>query len=156
MESEYIALAQAAREARYYVNLSMELSGTTGVTSAMGAMKPIVVWCDNAAAIAFAQGNRTSKNSKHIRLAHHVAKDAVERGEMDLRKVDTANNLADMLTKPLSKAHLEELRAGVGISPAGEDGQALSPKGGVSFWHNGRFGPRRQAGWRAANRPQRS
>jgi hypothetical protein len=48
-----------------------------------------------------------------------VVKEAVERGEVKLEKVDTINNVADILTKPLAKPRFEELRKRAGVQLIG-------------------------------------
>jgi len=113
MEAEYIAMGEAIREARFQRNLATELDY-------LDRDQAITIYGDNAAALAYAQGNHTTKRSKHIRLAHHIVKEAVERKEIDLAKVDSISNVADLLTKPLGKTRLEDLRMKSGVKASSD------------------------------------
>ncbi len=62
--------------------------------------------------------------SKHIELRHHWIRDALERKEMQLEKVDTDDNGADMFTKVLSQLKLQECKKIAGMK-AREGGNLL-------------------------------
>ena len=47
------------------------------------------------------------QRSKHIHLTYHSLRDWVERGLIDLRKVDSGLNAADMLTKHVGVGDLK-------------------------------------------------
>ena len=49
------------------------------------------------------------RDSKHIELRHHFIREQVLAKNIDLVKIITEANLADLLTKPLSRARFKEL-----------------------------------------------
>ena len=59
-------------------------------------------YCDNNGAIAQAKEPRSHQRSKHILRRFHLIREIVERGDVEIRKVHTDNNVADPLTKPLA------------------------------------------------------
>ena len=60
-----------------------------------------VLFCDNLSAIYLSRNPTFHSRSKHIELRHHWIRDALERKEMQLDKVDTEENSADMFIKVL-------------------------------------------------------
>ncbi|KAF6822013.1 hypothetical protein CMUS01_11254 [Colletotrichum musicola] len=52
-------------------------------------------------------GNRV----RHVRVHEHFARETVERGEVSFQYVSSAENVADVLTKPLGRPTFERLRA---------------------------------------------
>ena len=64
---------------------------------------PTVLFEDNQAAIYFAQNEGTPPQLKHIDLREHFVLDYVQSGDVRLAKVASADNCADLFTKPLPK-----------------------------------------------------
>ena len=50
------------------------------------------------------------KRTKHIEVRAHLTRDHVRRGTIRVIHVETANQMADILTKPLAKPAFEHLR----------------------------------------------
>ena len=73
----------------------------------------ILLYCDNNGAIALAKEPKSHKKSKHIERRHHIIRDYFEKKHIEVRRVDSANNVADPLTKQLSqpkmKVYLEKM-----------------------------------------------
>ncbi len=65
-----------------------------------------VLLCDSLSAIYLSRNPTSHSKSKHIELRHHWIRDALERKEMQLEKVDTGDNDIDMFTKVLSQLKL--------------------------------------------------
>lgn len=59
------------------------------------------VYEDNSGAIAIAKFGNIIKNSQHIEVQYHYLN--YENGIIDIVKINSENNLADMLTKSLDK-----------------------------------------------------
>ena len=57
---------------------------------------------DNNAALKFAEDRTVNDRVKHIDLRHHFLHGLVERGIISMHFVCTTDNVADVLTKPLS------------------------------------------------------
>ena len=58
---------------------------------------------DNSGAIAIAKFGNFTKTSKHIDVQYHYINENYESGIIDVVKIDSKFNLADMLTKILDK-----------------------------------------------------
>ncbi|KAL0451228.1 UNVERIFIED_CONTAM: Retrovirus-related Pol polyprotein from transposon RE2 [Sesamum latifolium] len=103
-EAEYIAASGAAKEAVLMKNYIQEL----GVVPSIA--EPVVVFCDNNGAIVQAKEPRSHHRSKHILRRYHLLREMVERGDVRMDRVTSAENMADPLTKPVSKiAHAQHL-----------------------------------------------
>ena len=73
----------------------------------------IPLYCDNNGAIALAKELRSHQKSKHIERQFYIICDYLEIKYVKVQRVDSANNVADPLTKQLSqqkmKVHLEKM-----------------------------------------------
>ena len=108
-EAEYIAASDAAKEAVWLKKFLGEL----GVTSSLDG--PVTLHCDNTGAIAQAKEPRSLQRNKHILRRYHLVREIVERGDIDLRKVDGKEYLADPLIKPLVIKEFDEHKRKMGI-----------------------------------------
>jgi hypothetical protein len=66
--------------------------------------------CDSTSAISVAKNHVLHSRTKHIEVRFHFLRDHYERGDIDLRHVDTHQQLADILTKPLDQKTFVHLR----------------------------------------------
>lgn len=102
-ESEYYALTLAAKETIWI----------GGVLSEVGLKQkgPSPIRSENQSAIAWATGERCpSKIAKHIDVRIHFIRDLVKAGIIDIAYVPSAENEADVLTKPIGpKPHASVL-----------------------------------------------
>ena len=71
--------------------------------------------CDSTSAISVAKNHVLHSKTKHIDVRFHFLRDHYEKGDIDLRHVDTQNQLADILTKPLDQAAFSRLRGELGV-----------------------------------------
>jgi hypothetical protein len=96
MEAEYIAASEAVKEA---VWLKEFLSTLKIIES---ARKPVVVYCDNQAAIRVSRDPKYHSKSKHIEGRYHYIRDVINRlKSVCLEFLPGVNT--DPLTKPLSQ-----------------------------------------------------
>ncbi|KAL0420492.1 UNVERIFIED_CONTAM: Retrovirus-related Pol polyprotein from transposon TNT 1-94 [Sesamum latifolium] len=103
-EAEYIAASKAAKEAVWMKNYIQEL----GVVPSI--VEPMVIFCDNNGAIAQAKEPRSHHTSKHILRHYHLLRKMVGRGDVRMDRVTSAENMANLLTKPVSQiAHAQHL-----------------------------------------------
>ncbi|KAJ0103510.1 hypothetical protein Patl1_06354 [Pistacia atlantica] len=111
MESELIALEKACSEAEWLRNFLADLPIETH--------PPILVsiHCDCQAAIARAKSKIYNGKSRHIRIRHTIIKQLLESGVVSLDFVKSELNLADPLTKPLSRRLVEYTSRGMGLMP---------------------------------------
>jgi hypothetical protein len=76
-----------------------------------GQLPPSTIFEDNASCIAIAtKDNHHKPRTKHISLKYHHFKDYVPSGALQIVKIASASNLADIFTKPLAQALHERLR----------------------------------------------
>ena len=106
MEAVYIAASKAAKEVFWYKKFATEL----GVMSS----DAIPLYCDNNGAIALAKEPRSHQKSKHIKQRFHLIHDYLKKDYVEIKRVDSTDNVADPLTKSLGQqkivAHLEKIR----------------------------------------------
>ena len=76
---------------------------------------PITIYCDNQSTIAVSKNGGYNPRTKHIDIRHHYIRDALEKGVININFINSENQLADGLTKPLLRVKLEKNREAIGI-----------------------------------------
>jgi hypothetical protein len=71
--------------------------------------------CDNTSAIFVAKNLVFYKRMKHLEVRHHFLRDHVEKGDIEMRYIDTERQLADIFTKPLDASHFAALQGEIGV-----------------------------------------
>ena len=129
-EAEYIASNEAARESVWALRLFEDLGypreklhfaqhstniGPGEVEPAhhlrafpneqeQSGAKPLTMFCDSTAAISnTVNAGRSHSRMKHVEIRYHFIRDMVKRGILRDAKVHTDANVADILTKAVSK-----------------------------------------------------
>ena len=64
--------------------------------------KPMMLYCDNKAAIAIAKNPIQHDRTKHVEVDHHFIKDHLDKGTISFPFVTSQDQLADVLTKAVS------------------------------------------------------
>ena len=64
--------------------------------------RSITVKCDSQSAIHLSKNSAYHERTKHIDVRLHFVRGVIERGEVQVLKVSTDHNAADMITKTLS------------------------------------------------------
>lgn len=100
-EAEYIAAGEATKELLWYRSWISEvlfeyIKGT--------------IHCDNQAAITLTQNDTIHERSKHIRLRYHFIRDEIKKNHVEIDWVKSAQQQADILTKPLEPGIFTRLR----------------------------------------------
>ncbi|KAH9745763.1 reverse transcriptase Ty1/copia-type domain-containing protein [Citrus sinensis] len=93
IEAEYMATTQACKEAIWIQRLLEELGHK---------QQKIHVFCDSQSALHIARNPAFHSRTKHIRVQYPFVREVVEDGSVDLKKIHTKENLADVLTKPIN------------------------------------------------------
>jgi len=101
--AEYIALSEAVTEVIYLIGVCESLMPSDPI-------QPVRIYEDNLGAICIAKLGNFTKKSKHIEVHYHFVHEAVERGQVEVIKVKSLDNLADIFTKPLGKPSFVKLR----------------------------------------------
>ncbi|EIW70982.1 hypothetical protein TREMEDRAFT_27045, partial [Tremella mesenterica DSM 1558] len=93
VEAEYIAMAEAAKEAQWLRGLLREIG--------YDQLNPTILNCDNQGSISLARKPGTHQRTKHIDIRHHALRDLVSNKVIELEYVSTVYQRADVLTKAL-------------------------------------------------------
>ncbi|KAI5433740.1 hypothetical protein KIW84_020850 [Lathyrus oleraceus] len=96
-EVEYIAASSATKEDVWIKKFISELGIVPSIVD------PIGLYCDNNGAIAQAKEPRSHQRSKHILRRYHLIREIIDRGEVNICRVPTLDNIVDPLTKPLAQ-----------------------------------------------------
>ncbi|GJT83179.1 retrotransposon protein, putative, ty1-copia subclass [Tanacetum coccineum] len=101
-EVEYIAASEAAMEAIW---IRKFISGL-GIVPTIN--EPIKMFCDNSAALHFANEPGVQRGARHYHGRYHYVRKSIALGEIKLLKVYTDDNLADPFTKALPNGKLTQ------------------------------------------------
>lgn len=109
-EAEYIGQTQATKEAIWLRNLLTQLS-----SESPNSVQAVVIYCDNQGAIALAKNPQFHSRTKHIDINQHFVREKVADGKVTLEYVPTEEQIADGLTKALSKDKFNTFRRALGL-----------------------------------------
>jgi len=93
-DAEYIAMCEAAKEVVWTRRLLDELRIYQGQAT--------VIYCDNAAAKLLVENPVYHRRTKHIDVKFHYTREQIKNGLVEVKHVESSNQLADFLTKNLS------------------------------------------------------
>lgn len=83
---------------------------------------PVQIFEDNQSCIKMLDQNAGLKRSKHVDTKFHFVRDLAEKHDINVTYCPSADMLADMLTKPLNRVKLEDIRGRIGLrSPRDEE-----------------------------------
>jgi len=101
---EYMALSQASRDIEWIRQILVEIGYPIDTS------KPTPTLGDNDNATLYAREDLITPGNKFIIQEYHYAKECVERGITCPRRVDTKDNVSDILTKSVARPILTRLR----------------------------------------------
>lgn len=101
-EAEYMALAEATKEALWLKRITCELGFP---------QKSVEIFCDSQSAICLAKNSVFHERTKHIQTRYHFIRDVIADGDLVVTKIDTKINPADILTKSLPVKKFEDGRS---------------------------------------------
>ena len=110
LEAEYIALSQAMRDLLPMRRLAKEVSKTLGLPSDYAATMKSTVFEDNNGALGLAISPKLTPRTRHIAVKYHFFKIHIKPGEIEIVKVDTKAQKADIFTKGLTSDTFESIR----------------------------------------------
>ena len=73
------------------------------------------VYCDNIGATYLCANPVFHSRMKHIALDYHFVRGQIQNGRLRVSHVSTHDQLADGLTKPLSRTRFQDLRSKIGV-----------------------------------------
>ena len=106
-EAEYISATAAAQEILWLRNLFSEIGYEVEGASTL--------YLDNQSAIAVSRNPEHHGRMKHLDLRHYWLRDVVKAGIINVKYIPTASMPADIMTKTLPKATVEEMRRLLGL-----------------------------------------
>ncbi|RVW82594.1 Retrovirus-related Pol polyprotein from transposon RE1 [Vitis vinifera] len=106
-EAEYRALAQGICEGIWIKRVLSELGQTSS--------SPILMMCDNQAAISIAKNPVHHDRTKHVEIDRHFITEKVTSETVKLNYVPTKHQTADILTKALPRPNFEDLTCKLGL-----------------------------------------
>jgi hypothetical protein len=74
-----------------------------------------MILCDNQSCIKMTENPMFHDKSKHIEIWYHYIREMVQRGAIKLQYIGTYEQVAEVLTKPLSRVKFEYFRGKLGI-----------------------------------------
>ena len=104
-EAEYISLYSLTKQLSEIGNVATHILGSPQSTVP-------IIFCDNGSAISIAQSAGATKGMKHIDIKYHYVRKELKDGKINIKWIPTKNQLADGLTKPVSKDILRKLVSG--------------------------------------------
>ena len=111
MESEFITLAAANKEAEWLRNMLLDTELWPQPIPA------ISVYYDSEATLSRAYSKMYNGKSRHIGLIHDYIRKLIESGSISIFYIRSNNNLADPLTKAMSRDMVGVTSIGMGLKP---------------------------------------
>ena len=111
MESEFIALDKAGEEAEWLRNFMEDIPMWPKPVTA------ICIHCDSQVALARAKNAVYNGKSRHIRCRYNTIKQLLSNGVITIDFVKSKDNIADLLTKGLSREQVVVTTRGIGLKP---------------------------------------
>jgi len=108
IEAEYKALANAASETIWLLSLFQELG--------LSLTSPPTLLCDNLGATQLSLNPIQHSPMKHIQIDLHFVRDMAQKGMLKVHHVHNQDQLADLLTKPMSTQRTKRLRTKIGLA----------------------------------------
>ncbi|SOV05945.1 uncharacterized protein UDID_19078 [Ustilago sp. UG-2017a] len=106
VEAEFVAATEAAREILFFKHLFK----TVGIDVSIPT-----IFSDNTGTIQVSKDPTQHWKLKHIDTKYHFIRDNVQDGKVKSKYINTADNLADLFTKPVGKTTLQRARQGLGL-----------------------------------------
>ncbi|KAJ9551062.1 hypothetical protein OSB04_015107 [Centaurea solstitialis] len=111
MEAEFIALAVAGKEAEWIRDLLTDLHFWSHPTPS------IPMYCDSEATLSKVYNSMYNGKSRHMGLRHNYVRQLIENGTISIVYVKSCGNLADPLTKPLTRDLIGSTTRDKGLKP---------------------------------------
>ena len=99
-EVEYISATEAIKEGVWVQGLLHELNVYKGVAT---------IYSDSQRAIHLCRNPVFHDRTKHVEVKYHFIKEKVDEGTLNIQYIHTAEQTADILTKPLFRPVFEKL-----------------------------------------------
>ena len=111
MESEFIALDKAGEEVEWLRHFLEDIPIWPQPVLA------ICIHCNSQSAIGRAQSHLYNGKSRHIRRRHNTVRQLLSNGIMTIEYIRSKENIADLLTKGLTREQVSKSSRGMGLKP---------------------------------------
>jgi hypothetical protein len=111
MAAEFVALGSASKEAEWLKDLLYDIPLWPK------PMSPISIHCDSESILARAYSQVYNGKSRHIGLRHSYVRQLIGDGVITVDYVRSSQNLADPLTKGLTRDLIYKTSKGMGLKP---------------------------------------
>ena len=111
MESEFIALDKVGEEAKWLQNFLKDIPNWPKPVPA------VCIHCDSQAAIGRSRNVMYNGKSRHIRQRHDTVRQLLSSGIITVDYVKSKDNIADPLTKGLTREMVAKTSRGMGLRP---------------------------------------
>ena len=111
MESEFIALDKAGEEAKWLRYFLEDIPIWPQPVPA------ICIYCDSQSEIGRAQSHIYNGKSRHIRRRHNTVRQLLSNGIMTIEYIRSKENIADPLTKGLTREQVSKSSRGMVLKP---------------------------------------
>ena len=111
MESEFIALAVAGKEAEWLTNMLLDIELWPQ------PIPTISMYCDSETTLVRAYSKMYNGKSRYINLRHDYIRQLIESGTISIVYVSSNSNLSDLLTKVVSRDMVRVTSIGMELKP---------------------------------------
>jgi len=111
MESEFIVIVVVGKEAEWLRNMLFDIKLWPQ------PMLAISLYYDSEATMSRVYSNIYNGKSRHISIQHGYIRELIINGVITIVYVKSVNNLADPLTKRLSRDMVQKITNGMGLKP---------------------------------------
>jgi hypothetical protein len=101
-EAEYMAISDVVKEIMWMRILLEEID--------IQVETPTIIYVDNQSAIKISENDSAHDRTKHIAIRHYYIRDCIDDGSVKLEWVRSEDQLADILTKPLTPSTFTSIR----------------------------------------------
>ena len=111
--AELVALAEATKETIWLYRLLRTIDCNQAL--------PILINCDNQAALALVKNPEYHKRTKHVDMKYYAIQTYYEDKLLDFQYISTTEQIANIFTKPLPRDTFQRFHKSMGVRPFSEN-----------------------------------